>query len=116
MYGFANVRNRELSKKLFSILIDKKIANRYYKNGVSVKGLDQEFLREFFWEYAQKNSTIHDSYTCKEFQGKPFPTQRPNSFCYVSCIYCCEDNYKHRTNKECPIECRPEDHQNWIYC
>ena len=85
-------------------------------NGESKKGLDQDFLKDFIWKYAQKNATIHDSYSCKEFGGDPFPTKRPESFCYISCHHCCENIYKNKTNYECPLECRPKEHLDWTYC
>jgi hypothetical protein len=116
MWGFANTRNRPLSRKLFSILVNKRIASRYFQNGYSKKGLDQDFLGEFFWKYAKKNATVHDSYTCNKFYYEPFSTQRPNSFCYVSCIDCCDFAFNNKSNHECPMECRPKEHRDWNFC
>lgn len=117
MWGFANKLNRQLANRLFSIITNKKIASRYFHKGYSRKGLDQELLKDFFWRYAKKDSTIHDSYSCEKFGGEPFPTERPEPFCYVSCIYCCDSRYNiNKSNHECPSKCRPKEHQDWIFC
>lgn len=47
------------------------------------------------------------------------PTKRPVYNCFVGCSQCCDqiedgDNFKY--NKVCPKDCRPKEHQDWIYC
>lgn len=77
---------------------------------------DQYMLADYFWPIARKNSTTHDSFYCKTFGGKPFPTQRPDYFCHVGVVGCCDPNSKNKFFV-CPEECRPKNHKNdWLYC
>ena len=142
LWGYANIKNRKLGHKMLNIITNKHISNRYLENGMSKKGwgemlyfekrinflflfyffIDQDFLHDFIYKYAKKNATIHDSYTCKEFEdSEPFPTQRHKSFCYVSCHHCCDSIYTKDVNKnvamqEFPLECRPKLNLDWKFC
>ena len=81
---------------------------------------DQLFLSDFVWKYVKKNSLTFDSYSCRQFGGQPFPSQRPKGICYLGCIRpCCENTTEadvQATIKPCPIGCRPKEHLDWIYC
>ncbi len=86
-----------------------------------MKGYDQYLLQDFFYKYAKESSIQHDSYSCLIFEGsQPFPTRRSEEFyCHVGCQMCCERNLTYSKmikNHVCPIECRPKEHQDWIYC
>ena len=84
------------------------------------KGEDQRALAKIVSPQAAKDSLVHDSYLCQsEFlkgsQNKAFPSQRiieanssvPN---FVG------NTAKYGIEIECPTKCRPEDHQDWLYC
>ena len=116
MWGFANYRKRDLGNKLIEFLKNKTIANDFNKNGKSDKGKDQDFLHAYFWPSAKLDALIHDSYICQKYGGIPFPTKRPNNYCFVPCAYCCDPKYNASWGYECPKECRPKDHQDWIFC
>ena len=75
---------------------------------------DQKVLANYIWPKLKNDVIQHDSYTCKRYPGSiPFPTQRyKNEF--VGCIsHACSNGIK---DEKCPVECRPKDHQDWIYC
>jgi hypothetical protein len=53
-----------------------------------------------------------------EHQTEPFPTQRPSANvtnCFVGCARPCCGTGK-ITFGQCPKECRPKDHPEWLYC
>jgi hypothetical protein len=47
LWGFANKNNRRLGHKLFNIITNKRITNRYLENGQSKKGLGKNFYFYF---------------------------------------------------------------------
>ncbi len=67
------------------------------------------------WPWGTKEPMQHDSCNYNLYQhGKvsPFPTQhkqRPNNF-FGFIIS------RNETLRRCPLECRPKDHKDWIYC
>lgn len=118
---YANVRKRENGKMIFSWILSKENQKRYsIRNNIqNAKGADQWFLYDIVWPVAKANATVHDSYLCNQFGGEPFPTQRPNDkFCFAACFLPCCDTSLNQTNRmpECPMECRPKEHQDWYYC
>lgn len=118
LWGFANVRNQQLSKHLFKILTNKHIAKYYNPYSKSLKGWDQYFLTKFFAQYSYVNSTIHDSYNCYYLGGDAWPVQRTDVHCFVGCSECCDQSTNRRLKSDdiCPEECRPKQHPDWIYC
>jgi hypothetical protein len=117
MWGYANYRNREYGKSLFKYLKKISIGKKFNSNNENIKGKDQDFLLEYFWPIIKKKVLIHDSYFCKKLGGVPFPTQRPDNNCFVSCSYCCDKKYNKKWEfGMCPVECRPHKHKNWTYC
>lgn len=104
---------------MFRTLIDKNVQYKYKWNDDNYKGADQEFLSKYIWPLAINNATMHDSYSCNFFGGEPFPSERPlDRFCFAACFWPCCDKKLNQTDRmpECPIECRPKNHQDWIYC
>lgn len=96
----------------------------------ATKGYDQTVLKKHVWPHAEHDSVAHDSYLClynnprvgnRDSAHRAFPTQRVNSKGYGE---------PHATNfvgsnggkiflphsKQCPPECRPVDHQDWLLC
>lgn len=74
---------------------------------------DQNFLSAYVYPLVSNNALVHDSYFCKKFGGLPFPFQREGD-CFVGATNNCNKYYPHLY--VCPNECRPKDHQDWIYC
>ena len=114
MWGFYNARARPLAQSIFDKFTDRKIATRFYAGLKSPKGNDQNFLSQYVFGSLSSNSITHDSYLCTSYGGNslPFPTQRIGD-CYVGGVAGCSKN---ATFRECPVRCRPKDHQDWNYC
>ena len=118
LWGFYNKRNRVLARYFFGVITSRFISFWYsfYK---TVKGQDQYLLNWYFWSKAKLNATIHDAYTCREFNdgSRPFPTQRPLGLnCFVGSTGCCQVDNKTQS-AVCPEECRPiGNKKNWIHC
>ena len=119
-WSFANKRNRELGNEIFSKLTNPSII-RAYNNRLYLE--DQYFLVHHVWPIAKLNSTIHDSYFCEEFGGKPFPNRRENMDCFVSCSNCCLTRQQNMSRtliseksvgKYCPSACRKNN--EWTFC
>lgn len=74
------------------------------------KNLDQVLLKKVIWPVAKRDMICHDSYYCKKFEGtKPWPSQRVNGTFVGD-----KDNMRIKT--ECPKECRPPKHEDWLFC
>ena len=117
MWGYANYRNREVGKNLLKYLKNKSICKEFKAGYSNIKGKDQDFLLKYFWPIIKKSVLIHDSYLCKKLGGVPFPTQRPDNYCFVPCFYCCDKKYNQKWDfGECPEDCRPSNHKNWTFC
>jgi hypothetical protein len=95
--------------------VDKNIASKYNPGFKNTKGFDQFFLTDQVWPITKTNATIHDSYTCKSFIGSPFPTKRIGA-CFVGRIADLGCELNNSSYMICPQNCRPKDHQEWIYC
>ena len=75
------------------------------------KGLDQDLLKYWIWPLVRNQTCVHDSYLCQTFKSnnwRPFPTQRGGDF--VGAVG------GKGLNQTCPVECRPPQHQEWIFC
>lgn len=115
MWGFRNQKNRYLARQIADKIMHPDIAKQYNfdKNR---KGDDQTFLGRHVYEFIKKNSIIHDSYHCKHYQDSdPFPTKR-NGSCYVATYDKHRIDCEKQTFTVCPLECRPKDHIDLIYC
>jgi hypothetical protein len=116
-WGYANVRNRNLGLYFFKVLTNAIIAN-FYNKVKHEKGQDQYLLTDFMSKYSLANSTTHDSFSCQEINGDPWPTQRQGN-CFVGCSGCCNQSIEFANQiytHVCPNECRPKQHQDWIFC
>ena len=111
MWGFKPKMDRSLSRYLFSLIMDESLTSYYNPNEESPKGSDQVFLTDYVYPFVVNRATIHDSYYCRLYSNsKPFPSKRVG-FAFVG------NSFANQTNtKECPIECRPNDHIDWIHC
>jgi hypothetical protein len=115
MWGFRPSLDRTTSRMILN-----KIHNRDLIKGYG-GSLDQIFLTREVWPQAKSNMIVHDSFHCKTNYGQkpdPFPTQRPSgneTNCFVGCVRPCCGQGKMPFG-ECPKECRPQNHPEWIYC
>ena len=114
LWGIYTDRDRGLAQKLFKKLLNKDLVSAYNR----MKGfrIDEVFITQEIYTSIQKSLMIHDSYGCmKNHNSRPFPSKRKGG-CYVGRhydpYYKCEDIFFF----ECPIECRPNNHSNWINC
>ena len=68
----------------------------------------------YLWPWGKWSALSHDAYTCLQFpRTSPWPTQRKmttNNF--VASVVSANDVLK----EECPMKCRPKEHQDWKYC
>jgi hypothetical protein len=114
LWGAALRRARYELFTIFEPMLIPSIAQIYRK------GRDQLFLRDYVWNFVKNNASIFDSYSCQKLHGRPFLSQRPTGNCYLGCVRpCCNSVIKSDFNvtlKPCPIECRPKEHLDWIYC
>ena len=68
----------------------------------------------YVWPWAKDISIAHDSYLCKNYPfTKAFPTKRQNEANnFVGSVVSENANLW----QECPKECRPKNHFDWIHC
>jgi hypothetical protein len=109
MWGLKVSSDKNISNEIF-----KRIINSKKYNSNKIKDNDQLFLKDEVYNLIKNNSVIHDSYTCKIYKdSKPFPTKRDG----LSFIGSNNFSLLHtHVNEHCPIECRPINHSDWIYC
>lgn len=115
LWTAAQYRNRLLFYRLFSVLLDRIKVQRYTLSN------DQTFLSEIVWPKVKDQTLAFDSFTCGDFKHygtqRPFPTQRPSVDCHLGCVRpCCQNSSRVILPKQCPKECRPVNHFDWIYC
>ena len=74
------------------------------------KGEDQSLLHKYLWPRVKNDSIQHDSYLCKSFPGSlPYPRQRLANHDVIGT----KGEY---VVPECPKDCRPKEHADWLYC
>ncbi|KAF2362616.1 hypothetical protein FHG87_006642 [Trinorchestia longiramus] len=66
--------------------------------------------------FMEENALQHSSFWCTSFgKSVAFPTQRQNGFFVGNPMY--RKQYENSSvNQQCPTECRPAQHQDWLYC
>ncbi|XP_042855242.1 uncharacterized protein LOC122242092 isoform X2 [Penaeus japonicus] len=113
-FGFWGAHNKDLDlmRSLRDVMYSKPQSEKYNH--------DQKLLKAVVWPVARTSVLNHESFTCKKWRREhgpavPFPTQR------VEGTYCGWGTYKVAEAKlvaksECPVECRPKDHQDWTRC
>jgi hypothetical protein len=115
MWGFRPSLDPAMSRLMHKKIHDRDLVKRYGGRG------DQTFLAKEVWPQAKSNIIVHDSFICKTNYGQkpvPFPTQRPSANetnCFVGCVRPCCGRGKMPFN-QCPKECRPKEHPEWLYC
>ena len=115
MWAFRPSLDRNTSRLILDKIYNRSFVEKYVGLG------DQVFLNEHVWPIAKLSAISHDSFLCRHDYGnrpEPFPTQRssPNGTnCFVGCIRPCCTQEILRFGP-CPIECRPKNHTDWLYC
>lgn len=116
LWGFSSKKDRNLASQLFQIIFDPSL-KKWHANYKSEKQADQIFLKKYLWNTVKKNFTAHDSFHCSKYDSIPFPTQRPWFYCHVGGYGCCGPEIMNSSfPHECPYECRPKQHKEWIFC
>ena len=116
MWGFKNSMDRNLAYHLFKFVLSKKISKNYNFHTQNEKGKDQEFLSKYFYPLIKSKSIIHDSFLCKIFDNSlPWPMKRLSD-CFVGSPSYCNESLANKFYEECPFDCRPKNHKDWLYC
>ena len=115
MWGFRPSMDPTLSHMIRDKIHNPELVRKYSGTG------DQTFLSQEVWPHAKASAIVHDSFLCRHDFGQksqPFPTQRPSANqtnCFVGCVRpCCGKGTM--PFGECPKQCRPPNHPEWIYC
>ncbi|CAF0898841.1 unnamed protein product [Adineta steineri] len=115
MWGFRPSLNANLSRIIYNKIHREDLIKNYGGRN------DQTFLANEIWPHAKSSIIVHDSFLCKSNFGQqplPFPTQRPSfneTNCFIGCVRpCC--GFGRPPFGECPKDCRPKDHPEWVYC
>ena len=93
-------------------ILELMLKNAGKRNSLSeaTKGDDQDMLHKYLWPRVKYDSIQHDSYLCKSFSGSiPYPSQRLTNHDVIGAM----GEY---VVPECPKDCRPKDHEDWLYC
>ena len=115
MWGFRPSIDRATSRLILEKIYNRSLVEKYGESR------DQTFLDEHVWPIAKLSAISHDSFLCRHdfgHQPQPFPTQRSSANdtnCFVGCIRssCLQGQLPF---DHCPIECRPKNHTDWLYC
>ena len=116
MWGFRPPLDPATSRSIHEKIHNRHLVARYGGSG------DQTFLASELWPHVRGRTLVHDSFLCLHNYGKKtnaFPTQRSSSAnqssCFVGCVRpCCVQGIL--PFGQCPLQCRPLDHPEWIYC
>ena len=112
MWCFRKNGNKELGKKLWEMMLEK-------ANNKDDKTIDQWLLGSIVFPRLKSDTTTFDSYHCTEFSNTiSFPTKRNIDNNFVGNyrrLWATGPGFRHPSTP-CPIECRPNDHKDWINC
>ena len=95
---------------------DQIFLERYVKLMRGCENNDPKFAKisRYVWPWIEKVSMAHDAYSCTDFPNtRPFPTQRKQDINNHVGSVTSEANI---LQTECPAQCRPKGHLDWIYC
>jgi hypothetical protein len=118
LFDVNNCVNKNLSAQIFKLILDPTIASVYNLNKTNEKFKDQSFLAKHVYPLIKSSLMNHDSYKCQETGGIPWPSRRKGN-CFVGCNSGCDPNLSptmHSQAPDCPIECRPANHSDWVKC
>ena len=111
MWCYRSQNNRTKGKCRLQLMLQK--AKKRNSQMEAEKEDDQDVLQTYLWPETRNDVIQHDAYLCNRFTGSiPFPSKRSPNREFVGCpVHIC-----HNQAKECPKECRPEYHQDWLFC
>ena len=108
MWCYRATNNLNKSAQILELIL--KNGGKRSSKSEAKKGDDQFMLQKYLWPKLKNDVIQHDSYLCKLFPGSiPYPSQRSSVHEVVGAT---EGN----TVPECPKECRPKDHIDWLHC
>lgn len=111
LWGIKLNKERSWIKNISSILLTPDIVRCYTGER------DQIFLEEFIWPHANlysKKTLEYDSYNCQKFpNARPFLIRKQSSTRFVGCR---RPNCTTDEHPPCPMQCRPPNHLDWIWC
>ena len=111
LWGGSNYHNFSLALQVRQALLGVKV-NLW-------KFYDQHVLQHRVWPLVRNKAVIHDSFNCRHQESlgpmQSWPTRR-KGFTYVG--YGPSKGMYSRILRrtKCPRKCRPEGHQDWMYC
>ncbi|CAF4039394.1 unnamed protein product [Rotaria sordida] len=110
LWAFKISINRTITNNIIKYLFSKSILNCYN----SMRG-DQDFLRDYVWPIAEKESIQHDSFHCKLYKFSiPFPKPKLSITQFVGCRRPCR--YNQDPPGPCPIKCLPHNYTDQYLC
>ena len=113
MWCYRTTNSLTRASRILEVML--KNAERRSNTLEATKGDDQIILQKYLWPKLKNDVIQHDSYLCNYYPGSiPYPSQRSaiNEF-----IGCATHTVQHcSVTKVCPKDCRPWDHQDWVYC
>ncbi|CAF1096515.1 unnamed protein product [Rotaria sordida] len=111
LWGIKLNKERSLINNISQYLLSPDVVKCYKGKG------DQNFLEDYIWPHAimyDKMTLEFDSFFCKKYpNSRPFPTRKESPTLFIGCRRpnCTKDKHP-----ECPKECRPANHPDWIWC
>lgn len=110
LWCYRNSKNRVLASRITRLILDN--ADRRTPMQEVEMGNDQIILKKFMWPFVRNDTLQHDSYLCKRYKGTtPYPSKREDNRSFIGCKRVC--NYE---IEQCPKDCRPSQHKDWLYC
>ena len=108
MWCYRTTKNLIRSAQYLELML--KNAGKRNRTSEAKKGDDQFMLQRYLWPKVKNDAIQHDSYLCKSYPGSiPYPSQR-------SSIKEVIGGGGDAAASECPKNCRPKDHTDWLYC
>ena len=108
MWCYRTTKNLIRAAQYLELML--KNAGKRNRTSEAKKGDDQFMLQRYLWPKVKNDAIQHDSYLCKSYPGSiPYPSQR-------SSINEVIGGGGDAAASECPIDCRPKDHTDWLYC
>ena len=116
--GLWGVKMTDVDRAMIASVMNMASRNFWFWENRFKYSADQTILKEYFWPWIQSNMVCHDSFYCQKYKNtQPFPTQRPEGFAnYAGTYNFMRKHQKNSVERECPIKCRPKDHQDWELC
>jgi hypothetical protein len=110
LWAFKVSNNKTITNQITRRLFSKSLINCYD----SMSG-NQDFLEDFVWPIAEKESIQHDSFHCQQFIFSiPFSTPKLSLTQFVGCRRPCRHDQD--SPEPCPTRCRSPNHTDQYLC